>query len=126
MSFRWNIVEEIIRQMRDPVDGVPTKDRTFHFHVYCNCFVGQEFVIWLINHHYVESKADAMMFGQYLVDHNIIYHVSNDQPFRDGYFFYTFQHFPALQDEQVNDLLARMKAPNTGLSIQDRTLHFRT
>ncbi|AFY67145.1 mechanosensitive ion channel domain-containing protein [Geitlerinema sp. PCC 7407] len=70
--------------------GVEVRDRRYLFHVYPDCFVGSEAVEWLLQALRC-SRDEALEVGQRLMDEGFIYHVLDEHPFRDGYFFYTFQ-----------------------------------
>eukprot|EP00026_Physarum_polycephalum_P005299 Phypoly_transcript_05331.p1 GENE.Phypoly_transcript_05331~~Phypoly_transcript_05331.p1 ORF type:complete len:390 (+),score=73.83 Phypoly_transcript_05331:140-1309(+) len=125
MNLRESTLQRVVQLMKDPQHGLVIKDRTFHFHVFPDCFVGNEFVTWTLHNSIIDTREHATMLGQDLLDRGIIYHASNDQPFKDGYFFYTFQKFPEISDAELDIMVIRMKAHPTGVSIQDRSHHLR-
>ena len=57
--------------------------------LYPNCFVGNEAVSWLSDRLKI-SREEAIEVGQRLIDENWIHHVTHEQPFQDGNFFYRF------------------------------------
>ncbi|MEW6496170.1 MAG: mechanosensitive ion channel domain-containing protein [Cyanobacteriota bacterium] len=81
-------IESLVRAMQEP-GGVEIKDRHHHMNIYPRCFVGSEAVEWLMQTQNC-TREDAIQLGQLLVDRGIIHHVSDEQPFRDGYIFYRF------------------------------------
>jgi Domain found in Dishevelled, Egl-10, and Pleckstrin (DEP) len=68
--------------------GFVRRDRSYLGTSYPNCFVGSEALDWFVSHGY--SVNEAMSMGQRLLDLSIISHVTNDQPFKAGNFFYRF------------------------------------
>jgi hypothetical protein len=75
--------------MKDPANGVEVKDRKYHNKTYEKCFVGSEAVDWLQKHLGI-SRSEAESYGQALIDDDWMHHVVRQQPFRDGYFFYSW------------------------------------
>lgn len=49
-------------------------DRKYHLHTYKQCFVGSEFVSWLVEEGDVKDRDEAIEFGKKLVKANIIRH----------------------------------------------------
>lgn len=49
-------------------------DRKYHLHTYKQCFVGNEFVSWLVEEGDVKDRDEAIEFGKKLVKANIIRH----------------------------------------------------
>jgi hypothetical protein len=78
----------LLRQMRS-VSGFAIGDRTYHAVSFPSCFIGAEAVAWLQRESGL-SHNEAMTLGQRLIDLFIIHHVTDEHPFRDGYFFYRF------------------------------------
>lgn len=81
-------LEQLVSEMRT-VGGVKIQDRAYHLSTYPRCFVGSEAVDWLSDRCRL-MRADAVRLGQRLVDEKWIHHVTDDHPFKDGYFFYRF------------------------------------
>ena len=78
----------LCHKMRNPLLGVEIKDRWYHLRKYTSCCVGSELVSWIS----VElgiSRALALRVGKELMSRRLIRHVVDDQPFLDGFFFYT-------------------------------------
>ena len=53
------------------------QDRKYHLKAYKECFVGKEFVDWLIAKGEARSRADAVDLGKQLVDAGVISHGRN-------------------------------------------------
>jgi hypothetical protein len=68
--------------------GFDRRDRNYLGTTYTHCFVGSEATEWLVKRGY--SINEAMSIMQRLMDLSIIAHVTDDQPFKSGNFFYRF------------------------------------
>ncbi len=80
--------DELLGRLRGE-GGLDIRDRRYLLRVYPRCFVGSDLVTWLMQNLGV-GRQQAIQLGQTLVARNIIHHVTDDQPFRDGYFLYRF------------------------------------
>ncbi|PKO72211.1 MAG: hypothetical protein CVU20_03435 [Betaproteobacteria bacterium HGW-Betaproteobacteria-14] len=67
--------------------GVKVADRRYRLKKYPECFVGGEAVDWLIGRYRV-GRDDAVALGEALRRAGLLHHAVNEQPFRDGEFFY--------------------------------------
>jgi hypothetical protein len=69
--------------------GVEVRDRLYHGKTYPACFVGSEAVDWL---HQTQklNRHDAENLLNRLLGFNLIEHVAQEHPVRDGLFFYRF------------------------------------
>lgn len=66
-------------------------NRTWHWRRHKNCFVGSEMVNWLIqNFADIETRDDAIKYGQHLMDSGLFNHVLSKHSFLDGHYFYQF------------------------------------
>lgn len=73
-------------------NGVKIVDRTWHFTTHENCFIGNEFVTWLIeNFEDIDTRDVALKFGQSLMERGLFKHVENRHGFLDGYYFYELE-----------------------------------
>ncbi len=70
-------------------DGLEIRDRRYRFNFYPACFVGSEAVDWLVKTQNYQRE-EAIELGQILIERGIIHHVTDEHPFKDGYFFYRF------------------------------------
>ena len=50
------------------------RDRKYHLHSYSSCFVGQEFVDWLVKKGEAQNRKEAVEIGMQLVDAGVIRH----------------------------------------------------
>lgn len=64
-------------------------NRRYRGTTYPQCFVGEQAVDWLTEHHQV-NRPDAENALNRLHQYRLIEHVTGDHPARDGYFFYRF------------------------------------
>nr|KAJ3423180.1 vacuolar membrane-associated protein iml1 [Polyrhizophydium stewartii] len=79
---------EIALKMQHP-SGPAFKNRRWHFTVFENVCVGTEFVDWLLRTFAdIDSRDDAIEFGNYLLDKGVLVHVYQRHRFMDGFYFY--------------------------------------
>lgn len=90
-------------------NGIKLKTRWDNFHLYRQCFIGSEFVLWLMKNEKL-SKKEAIQLGQTLVDRGIIYKLGEGEKFNSSNFsFYRFCKNPnkaIVKDYNLNKLLA--------------------
>ncbi|RHZ88514.1 hypothetical protein Glove_22g115 [Diversispora epigaea] len=78
----------IIQAMLNPVEGI-AKDRHWHSKVYQNAIVGNEFVDWLLKKFSdIESRDDAVKFGNEMKEKGLIEHCTKRHQFSDEHYFY--------------------------------------
>ena len=66
--------------------------RRWHWQRHKNSFVGSEMVSWLVsNFRDIETRAEAVEYGQTLMDKGLFTHVLNKHGFLDGHYFYQFR-----------------------------------
>ena len=70
--------------------GVEIKDRKHHFKTYKQCFLGNEFVKWLISKNYAKSAEEATNIGVQCVEQLLLIHVVRDHTFKNEGLFYKF------------------------------------
>lgn len=80
--------------------GVDIRDRKWMLKSYASCFVGREFVTWLVEKGYAESRREAVAVGNVLLMQNYLHHVLRDHDFKDENLFYRF-----LADEPENAIV---------------------
>jgi len=135
-------VSDLVKKMRDHRKGVQIKKRTFKLKTYYDCFVGKEAVDWLVRELKLQDRQEAVAVGEMLMFRGIIQHVTNTEPFVDGYFFYRFTqderkahkkelakkvspflyHIPTLffNEQEIAGLADKMCNPKEGIEIKDR------
>jgi hypothetical protein len=70
--------------------GIKVMDRWWHLRQYPGCFVGFDFTNWLIDRFRdIDTRDDAITFGNELMEQGLFQHVQRKHQFRDGQFFYT-------------------------------------
>jgi len=82
-SEEKEFVENLIKQMRDPVTGVKLKERHYHLHTYHNSFVGKEAVDWIMEATGVKHRVSAIKIAQEMVKLGAFHHVTDKQEFTD-------------------------------------------
>lgn len=79
-----------IAQMLQGEKGVEIANRRWHLRLHYSCFKGDDFTNWLIsNFKDINSRDEAVEFGNELMQHGLFHHVSTRHTFKDGNYFYT-------------------------------------
>ncbi|KAJ3193213.1 vacuolar membrane-associated protein iml1, partial [Irineochytrium annulatum] len=79
----------VAQAMQHPATGLMTKDRRWHFILYEGVFVGSDCVDWIMsNVSDVETREDAVEFGNELLASGVIEHATKRHRFLDGHYFY--------------------------------------
>lgn len=69
--------------------GIKLIDRRWHWKVHPNCFLGLELASWLIeNLQDINTREDAVAYGNKLMDQGLFQHVESRHRFLDGHYFY--------------------------------------
>lgn len=69
--------------------GVRMMDRRWHWRLHYNCFIGFEFTTWLLqNFKDIDTREEAVEFGNELFKLGLFQHVEKRHNFRDGNYFY--------------------------------------
>lgn len=70
-------------------DGIPIIDRHWHLKFYRYCFLGMDLVDFLIeNFEDIETREEAVEYGNKLMSENVFSHVVAKHRFLDGHYFY--------------------------------------
>lgn len=69
--------------------GVKISDRKWHLVTHSHCFIGTDFVSWLIeNFEDIDNRDEAVIYGNRLMDEHLFRHVTSKHHFLDGHYFY--------------------------------------
>lgn len=69
--------------------GIRLVDRRWHWKTHKNCFVGQEFVAWIIDSFTdIDTSEAAVEYGSHLMNAGLFHHVENRHGFLNGHYFY--------------------------------------
>jgi hypothetical protein len=69
--------------------GVRLMDRRWHWRLHYNCFIGMELVTWIVqNFRDVDTREEAVDFGNKMMKLGLFHHVQRRHNFRDGNYFY--------------------------------------
>lgn len=86
---RSNITLTSLAQIIQGDKGVRMMDRRWHWRLHYNCFIGFEFTTWLLqSFRDIDSREEAVEFGNELMRHALFQHVEKRHNFRDGNYFY--------------------------------------
>ncbi|CEM31849.1 unnamed protein product [Vitrella brassicaformis CCMP3155] len=94
---------------------VDIKDRMYHLKTYKNCFVGQDFVDYLLRRFQLRLREEAIQVGQQLFLSCFFSHVCKDHHFKDDYLFYRFHLH---EDPQLLNNLKRWDEPTARPAMQ--------
>lgn len=91
LRFNTNIKLPLLAQQLQGEGGLKLVDRTWHFKFHPHCFLGSELVSWLIKYFEdINTREEAVEYGQSLKDRNLFDHVERRHGFLDGHYFYEF------------------------------------
>ncbi|XP_064382280.1 uncharacterized protein LOC135331148 [Halichondria panicea] len=76
----------LVREMRDSSGLI--RAHTYHLVTYKNCFIGKDFVTWLVEKKGLSSREEAVKFGLELQQKQFFHHVTFDHEFKDNSLFY--------------------------------------
>ncbi|KAI8928337.1 hypothetical protein BC831DRAFT_548442 [Entophlyctis helioformis] len=69
--------------------GPPFKNRRWHIRVYERACIGSEAVDWLVRAFTdIDTRDEAIEYGNYLLDKGVLQHVHHRHRFMDGFYFY--------------------------------------
>lgn len=69
--------------------GVEMRNRRWHWRLHYNCFIGTELTTWMLeNFRDIDTREEAVEFGNELMKHGLFVHVEKRHNFRDGNYFY--------------------------------------
>lgn len=86
---RSSISLSSLAQMIQGEKGVRMMDRRWHLRLHYNCFIGSELTTWMLqNFRDIDTREEAVEFGNELMKHGLFQHVEKRHNFRDGNYFY--------------------------------------
>lgn len=84
-------ITKLIQELQYGSNKLALITRQWHWKRHHNSFVGSEMVNWLIqNFSDIQTREEAIYFGQSLMSKGIFVHVLNRHNFLDGHYFYQF------------------------------------
>lgn len=82
-------LSQLATELQAPTTGIKLVDRTWHLRVHKRCFIGHEFVTWLLkNFKDIKKPNDAVIYGNFLMKQGLFHHVENRHTFLNGHYFY--------------------------------------
>lgn len=86
---RSSISMSLLAQAIQGEKGVRMMDRRWHWRLHYNCFIGLELTTWIVqNFRDVDSREEAVSFGNEMMKLGLCHHVQRRHNFRDGNYFY--------------------------------------
>ncbi|MEM9447600.1 MAG: mechanosensitive ion channel domain-containing protein [Cyanobacteria bacterium P01_E01_bin.6] len=89
LEFLANVDFEQLADVMSGEEGVSIGDHHYRFNHYPRCFTGTDAVAWLVQHQGY-TREESTLVGQGLLQQGLIKSISDDESFRDGYYFYRF------------------------------------
>ncbi|CAD6634162.1 BAG_1a_G0030510.mRNA.1.CDS.1 [Saccharomyces cerevisiae] len=84
-------LSKLAYQIQRGEDRITLVNRKWHWKKHEKCFVGSEMVNWLIrNFSDIDTREDAIKYGQKVMKEGLFVHVLNKHNFLDGHYFYQF------------------------------------
>lgn len=84
-------LERVAVMMQHPLFGLSIKNRRWHWRIYRSVFVGSMAVDWILKFFTdIESREEAVEFGNGLLDAGVWEHIFGTHGFLDGYYYYRF------------------------------------
>lgn len=82
-DYNYDGADEYEDKDRDMIRIMPLeiKDRKYNLKSYKSCFVAHEFVLWLIEHNYVDSWQNGIYFANKMIQLKLIGHVTKQSKF---------------------------------------------
>ncbi|CAN3362101.1 vacuolar membrane-associated protein Iml1p [Diutina catenulata] len=81
----------LAQELQGP-NGLQLTDRKWHFKKHLRCFVGSDFVSWLVdNFDDITTREDALAFGSQCMEQGMFKHVEARHGLLDGHYFYKFE-----------------------------------
>lgn len=86
-------------------NGIPIVDRYWHLKFYKYCFIGMDLVNFLIsNFKDIETREEAVEFGNRLMEEKVFLHVVSKHHFLDGHYFYYINKKFTTNEEQEGEV----------------------
>ncbi|CDH11359.1 probable Vacuolar membrane-associated protein IML1 [Zygosaccharomyces bailii ISA1307] len=80
---------ELARELQHGENSLALVNRKWHWKRHQNSFIGSELVNWLLrNLSDIDTREEAVAYGQTLMDKGLFKHVLNKHGFLDGHYFY--------------------------------------
>ncbi|CEP65044.1 GTPase-activating protein IML1 LALA0_S18e00452g [Lachancea lanzarotensis] len=111
-------ISELAYKMQYAKNHLKLVNRKWHWKKHHNCFLGLELVNWLIESFVdIDTRDDAVAYGQDLMNQGLFAHVENRHGFLDGHYFYqitskyvkTSEPKTADVDEETSELVNAYK-----------------
>ncbi|CAI4044051.1 hypothetical protein SKDZ_10G3340 [Saccharomyces kudriavzevii ZP591] len=84
-------LSKLAYQIQHGENRITLVNRKWHWKKHEKCFVGSEMVNWLIrNYSDIDTREDAIKYGQKIMKEGLFVHVLNKHSFLDGHYFYQF------------------------------------
>lgn len=102
-------------------------NRKWHWKKHQNCFVGSEMVNWLIrNFSDIQTRDEAIEYGQSLMNKGMFVHVLNKHSFLDGHYFYQIASGYIMNSDWVEHSTDNNSSNKVGEVISNNDINERT
>ncbi|KAK9462498.1 uncharacterized protein V1516DRAFT_670425 [Lipomyces oligophaga] len=106
--FDRKIKLSVLAQEMQSERGIKFVDRRWHWKLHQHCFVGSEYVVWLLeNFKDIDTSEAAVEYGNELMQAGLFHHVEHRHTFLEGHYFYQLN--PEYYFEQGNPIPQRSR-----------------
>jgi DEP domain-containing protein 5 len=119
---RSNVNLSALAQTIQGEKGITIINRRWHWRLHYNCFIGLELTSWLLqNFRDIDTREEAVEFGNELMKNGLFQHVEKRHNFRDGNYFYQLGadyrvSFPDAKGSWFQSRRSDKSVPSTPLS----------
>jgi len=85
------------------------RNRKYHLRSYENCFIGKDFVKFLVEKQFAQNVIAAVDLGRKLVEYDVIHHVTDDHHFENGDNFYRYLSDEAKKSTETLSVFALIR-----------------
>ncbi|SCU83543.1 LAMI_0C03620g1_1 [Lachancea mirantina] len=108
-------LSQLARELQLGKSPLKLTNRKWHWKRHRNCFVGLEFITWLIDHFSdIKTREDAVIYGQQLMNDGLFVHVENRHGLLDGHYFYQLTPEYVCETDENDESQKNFRAANDG------------
>lgn len=111
-------------EMQDSLKGIRLVDRRWHLKLHKNCFIGQEFVAWMLDTFTdIHTSDEAVAYGKSLMNSGLFHHVENRHSFLNGHYFYQLNPEYIIQTTKDKEKTGWFR-PGHGRKVSDLSANY--
>lgn len=115
-------IKELAREIQHGNNPLTLVNRKWHWKRHQNSFIGSEMVNWLLrNLSDIDTREEAVEYGQNMMDKGLFKHVLNKHGFLDGHYFYQITPSYLIDARTLEKVNSDSKASNEQRRAADET-----